>query len=141
MNRKFKANPFLCRAEPSKGLKRVTAAVAGCCAMMVFCTQLVASTLVNINTASVDAIADALQGIGGVKAQAIVDHREANGLFKSTEDVMQVKGIGKATFEQIKQYLLVGGSTTGESGKTSSSTSDVSGKLAGISTPEAEVKE
>ncbi len=115
-----------------RSTRHVMSAVAGGCATLAFCTQLAASTLVNINTASADAIADALQGIGSVKAQAIVEHRESNGLFKSTEDLMQVRGIGKATFEQIKQYLLIGTSTIDDNGKTSSRAVDGNGQLAVI---------
>ena len=63
--------------------------------------------MVNINTASADAIANALDGIGSVKAQAIVEHREAQGLFKTPDDIMKVKGIGKATYQQIRHYLKI----------------------------------
>ena len=38
---------------------------------------------VNINTASAEEISEALNGIGLSKAQAIIDYREAYGLFMS----------------------------------------------------------
>jgi competence protein ComEA len=47
---------------------------------------------VNINTATKDEL-DALPGIGPVKAQAIVDYRNANGPFKTPEDIMMVIGL------------------------------------------------
>jgi competence protein ComEA len=50
---------------------------------------------------------EALPGIGKVTAQAIVDHRNENGLFKQIEDLLKVKGIGPGTFEKIKDYITV----------------------------------
>lgn len=75
---------------------------------LLFAAQVFASTVININTADAETIAEGLQGIGPVKAQAIVDYREANGLFKTPSDIMNVTGIGKATFEVLKSYLIIG---------------------------------
>jgi competence protein ComEA len=50
---------------------------------------------------------DALPGIGEVTAQAIVDYRNANGLFQRIEDLLNVKGIGEGTLEKIKDYITV----------------------------------
>lgn len=50
---------------------------------------------------------EALPGIGEVLAQRIVDYRSENGPFKRIEDLLQVSGIGPATFEQIKDYITV----------------------------------
>ncbi len=65
-----------------------------------------AATL-NINTASVEAIAEQLNGIGAAKAQAIVAYREANGPFASVEDLANVKGIGAATLEKNAALIVV----------------------------------
>ena len=46
-----------------------------------------------------------LNGIGEAKAQAIIDYRNNNGLFKNIEDVKKVSGIGNSTFEKIKDYI------------------------------------
>jgi len=62
---------------------------------------------VNINTAGVEEL-EALPGIGQSKAEAIVKYREENGKFKSTEDLMQVKGIGAKVYEQISSQIEVG---------------------------------
>lgn len=62
---------------------------------------------ININTADADAIEAALSGIGKVKAQAIVDHRVANGPFASVEELLEVKGIGAATLEKNRGKLSV----------------------------------
>lgn len=50
---------------------------------------------------------EALPGIGEVRAQAIVDYRNEDGFFKRIEDLLQVKGIGQGTFDQIKNYITV----------------------------------
>ena len=67
---------------------------------------------INVNTASKEQL-EALDGIGPVKAQAIIDYRKKNGPFKSVEDVKKVDGIGDATYDQIKGDLVTKGTTTG----------------------------
>ncbi len=62
---------------------------------------------VNINTATASEIADALNGIGMVKAQAIVDFRTTNGLFSSADQITMVIGIGESTYEKIKADILL----------------------------------
>lgn len=52
---------------------------------------------VNINTASAEEISAHLKGVGLKKAQAIVAWREANGVFTTKEQLMEVKGIGEKT--------------------------------------------
>jgi competence protein ComEA len=54
---------------------------------------------VNINTADARALAAAMQGVGPQKAEAIVAYRDANGPFRSVEQLLQVQGIGAATLE------------------------------------------
>ena len=61
---------------------------------------------VNINTASQSEL-DGLPGIGPALAQRIIDFREENGEFKSIEDIQNVKGIGEAKFEEIKENICV----------------------------------
>jgi len=62
---------------------------------------------ININTADINALMK-LHGIGKVKAKAIIDYREQNGPFRSIEEIMNVKGIGEATFSRIKDRIIVG---------------------------------
>jgi competence protein ComEA len=50
---------------------------------------------------------EALSGIGEVLAQRIVDYRSENSPFKRIEDLLNVSGIGEATFEQIRDYITV----------------------------------
>ncbi|HEV7412285.1 MAG TPA: helix-hairpin-helix domain-containing protein, partial [Casimicrobiaceae bacterium] len=66
---------------------------------------------VNINTANL-ADLEALPEIGPVKAQAIIDYRNANGPFKSPEDVMKVSGIKEGTYGKIKGLISVSGAST-----------------------------
>lgn len=60
---------------------------------------------VNINTADVEEL-DTLPGIGPVLAQRIVDWRTANGAFAAPEDLMLVDGIGEATWENIRDFII-----------------------------------
>lgn len=62
--------------------------------------------LININTASLDKL-DSLPGIGPTTAQKIIDYRNQNGPFLAIEDIMNVSGIGPATFEDIKNLITV----------------------------------
>ncbi|HPA02596.1 MAG TPA: ComEA family DNA-binding protein [Chiayiivirga sp.] len=64
---------------------------------------------VNINTADANALDTALVGVGPAKAQAIVEYRQANGPFKSADQLAQVKGIGPATVEKNRDRIEVGG--------------------------------
>ena len=60
--------------------------------------------LVKINSATVTELA-ALDGVGEVKAQAIVEYRKANGNFKSIEQLNEVKGIGDKLIEKNRANL------------------------------------
>jgi competence protein ComEA len=60
---------------------------------------------VNLNTADLAEL-DALPGIGPALAQRIVDYREANGPFTAPEEIMNVSGIGPATYERFKDLIV-----------------------------------
>lgn len=62
---------------------------------------------VDINKADAKELAS-LKGIGQTKATAIVDYRNANGKFKSVDELVKVKGIGKATVEKLRDDIEVG---------------------------------
>ena len=64
------------------------------------------STLININTANLEQLKE-ITGIGNIKAQSIIDYREANGGFKSLEELKNVDGIGDKTFEKIKEQITL----------------------------------
>lgn len=61
---------------------------------------------ININTATVSDLMT-LDGIGEVKAKAIVEYREQNGFFKSIDDITLVKGIGEKTLEKNRDKIIV----------------------------------
>jgi len=63
--------------------------------------------LININIAS-QAELESLPGIGPTTAQKIIQHREQNGPFLTTEDIINVSGIGPGTYERIKDLITVG---------------------------------
>ena len=69
--------------------------------------ETIASTLININTASVSELM-MLPGFGVTRSQDLIDHRNLNGPFRRIEDIVNVKGIGQATFEQIKELIFAG---------------------------------
>jgi competence protein ComEA len=62
---------------------------------------------VNINTATQSEL-EAVKGLGPAKAQAIISYREANGGFKSLDDLDKVKGFGKTSVDKLKGELSVG---------------------------------
>ena len=62
---------------------------------------------IDINRATVTEL-DALPGIGPAKAQAIVADREANGPFRSVDDLLRVKGIGPKMLEKMKESVVAG---------------------------------
>lgn len=49
-----------------------------------------------------------LPGIGPKLSQTIIDYRDANGAFKSTEEIRKVKGIGQKRFESIQDMITTG---------------------------------
>jgi competence protein ComEA len=59
---------------------------------------------VNVNSASVDELVR-LPGVGPARAQAIVEMRSKLGGFKKLEDLMRVKGIGRATFRKLEPLM------------------------------------
>lgn len=61
---------------------------------------------ININTASVEQLIQ-LERVGAKYAERIVAYREINGSFKTPEDIMNVKGIGKKTWEANKDRIVV----------------------------------
>ncbi len=61
--------------------------------------------VVNINKADAAALQANLDGIGPVKAKAIVKYRKKHGSFKSVNDLGNVPGIGRETMLKNKKNL------------------------------------
>lgn len=59
---------------------------------------------VNINQATADELVR-LRGVGKVLADRIVEYRLQNGLFLSIAEIKNVKGVGNALFEKIKDNI------------------------------------
>ncbi|HDS1681686.1 TPA: helix-hairpin-helix domain-containing protein [Pseudomonas putida] len=63
--------------------------------------------LIDLNDADALTLQQNLNGIGKAKAEAIVAYREANGPFGSVDELLEIKGIGKALLERNKDKLVV----------------------------------
>ena len=69
-------------------------------------SKAVRSGPININRATALQL-DALDGVGPVIAQRIVDYRKINGSFLTIDDLQKVSGIGAAKFAQIKAKVRI----------------------------------
>ena len=67
--------------------------------------------VVNINTADASQL-QFLPRVGAKAAQRIIDYRTAHGPFQKSTDLMQVKGFGSKTYEQLSVYIVLDGKTT-----------------------------
>lgn len=62
--------------------------------------------MINVNKADIKALAQ-LKGIGDKKAKAIVLYRQKNGKFKTVNDLLKIKGIGKKVLVDNKERLTI----------------------------------
>ncbi|MBV4457383.1 helix-hairpin-helix domain-containing protein [Pseudomonas sp. COR58] len=65
------------------------------------------SAKVDLNDADAATLQKELAGVGEAKAKAIVAHRETNGPFASVDELLEVKGIGKAILDRNRDRLEV----------------------------------
>ncbi|AEF39595.1 ComEA family DNA-binding protein [Hoyosella subflava] len=65
-----------------------------------------AAPLVNLNSATESDLVS-LPGVGPVTAGAIIEWRSTNGQFSSIEELRQVRGIGPAKLDQIRDHVTV----------------------------------
>lgn len=80
------------------------------------------SGVVNIQTATVEQLR-LLPGIGPSKAEAIVAQRERRA-FRRVQDILRVRGIGRATFRRLRSMITVDGPTTMSAPQARRSSSD-----------------
>jgi comEA protein len=66
------------------------------------------SAKVNLNSASVEQLT-ALPGVGEKLAERIVQYRQKSGGFKSTQDLLNVQGIGEKNFAKLQTFVVTGG--------------------------------
>jgi competence protein ComEA len=65
---------------------------------------------VDINSADVKALANAINGVGAKRAEAIVNYRNQYGSFKSIDDLANVRGISTKTINKNRDNLSLGSS-------------------------------
>jgi competence protein ComEA len=65
------------------------------------------SAKIDLNAADASTLQRELAGIGEAKANAIVAYRETNGPFSSVDELLEVKGIGKAILDRNREKLEV----------------------------------
>ncbi|MCF6324120.1 MAG: helix-hairpin-helix domain-containing protein [Gammaproteobacteria bacterium] len=63
---------------------------------------------IDINSANAEVLAAELHGVGEKKAAEIIKYREANGGFKSIEELINVKGIGGTILDQNRGRIVAG---------------------------------
>jgi competence protein ComEA len=66
---------------------------------------------VNLNTASAQQLT-VLPGVGPKLAERIVEYRQKAGGFKSTQELMNVGGIGEKNFAKLQPHVVVSGDAT-----------------------------
>lgn len=61
---------------------------------------------VNINADDAETLTT-VSGITSTLANSIVTYRESNGIFATLEELMEVYGIGNATYRKIRNYVIL----------------------------------
>ena len=64
-------------------------------------------SIVNINSADAETIAEVLKGVGRVRAQSIVKWRESHGPFTSAEQLVEVSGVGAVVLEKNRDKIVL----------------------------------
>jgi competence protein ComEA len=75
------------------------------------------ATKVNVNQATAQQLT-VLPGVGPKLAERIVEYRQKSGGFKSTQEVMNVKGVGERGLAKIQAFIVVSGETAKPETKT-----------------------
>ncbi|WP_445177469.1 ComEA family DNA-binding protein [Pseudomonas sp. McL0111] len=75
--------------------------------MMTEAVTVSVSDKVDLNGADAATLQKELAGVGEAKAKAIVAYRDDNGPFASVDELLEVKGIGKAILDRNRERLEV----------------------------------
>jgi competence protein ComEA len=67
-----------------------------------------AASQVDVNSADARALAEALDGVGLSKAEAIVAYRKQHGPFETLDDLAKVEGIGPHILERNREAIVFG---------------------------------
>lgn len=94
-------------ASIAKPAGRVRTRLAAAALSLVLAGPAFAADTVDINSADAATINEVLVNVGPSKAQAIVDHRDDHGPFKSADQLAEVKGIGLKTVEKNRDRIVV----------------------------------
>jgi competence protein ComEA len=62
---------------------------------------------VNVNAATAQQLEE-LPGIGPALAKRIIEYRQKSGGFKSTQELLNVQGIGEKSLEKLQPHVTVG---------------------------------
>lgn len=62
---------------------------------------------IDLNTATAEQL-DTLPGVGPSTAAAIIEHRESSGPFRSVDSLLDVRGIGEAKLDALRDLVTVG---------------------------------
>lgn len=62
---------------------------------------------IDLNAADAPTLQRELSGVGEAKASSIVAYRDINGPFASVDELLEVKGIGKAILDRNRENLEV----------------------------------
>jgi competence protein ComEA len=97
---------------------------------------------VNINTANSEELQQ-VPGIGPATADKILQMRKSYGTFKSVDDLLSIKGIGKKRLEKMRKYLTVSKSAAAKTAPRSavSASSPKKGDTPASVSPAAEAEE
>lgn len=64
------------------------------------------SKIININTAIISELSS-LPGLGEKTAKGIIEYREKHGRIKNIDELLKVKGIGKAKLSKVKNRISI----------------------------------
>ena len=85
--------------------RKMTALLLALC-FLLCSAPAIAGGKINVNTADKETL-DSIEHIGPVYAERIIEYREKHP-FETIEEIMEIKGIGEKTFQDIKDDITVG---------------------------------